>query len=387
MRPFTVGNAAHHRSGTGLSLSLARAIVEAHGGAPELASDGPGRGALRQRAAAPGVAVRGRRGGAADGRHHRLGGLADRDRADAGDGLDLGARAARGAACDVYAKDFKRVVELERVRRQALEAAQLQLERYATDLNQATRAERERARHGGDAQRRALSLVMRVAGLTHAPTLAHQSRMEGYVLVLTRRLGWSVADTYALAAAAELHDLGLCKVPLAILDQADPLDVPSLEVLRRHPVSGAELLAGDDSPFGALARSVARHHHERWDGSGYPGRHRRPGHPAAGAHRGGGRRLRPARHAALPRRAEPRRGAPRAARRRPQEPAAALRPGRARRLRAVARGLRSRVAPAHRGGERAALSARRATTSTRCARRGRTRGRGQGRQGLGSAGW
>jgi PAS domain S-box-containing protein/putative nucleotidyltransferase with HDIG domain len=91
----------------------------------------------------------------------------------------------------------------------------------------------------------------------------------------------AMADRFAAAAAlpgdvglalrwgAYLHDVGKVAVPDAILLKPGRLSDPEFEAIRRHPVVGAEIT--DDIGFlPAATRQVVRHHHERWDGAGYP---------------------------------------------------------------------------------------------------------------------
>lgn len=78
-------------------------------------------------------------------------------------------------------------------------------------------------------------------------------------------------DPFALAEllfAAELHDLGKSALPRAILRKRGPLDEAEWDHVRRHPGLGAEMLAG--VPGLAPVGWVVQHHHERWDGTGYP---------------------------------------------------------------------------------------------------------------------
>lgn len=79
-------------------------------------------------------------------------------------------------------------------------------------------------------------------------------------------LGRGAADT--IAQAGLLHDLGKIGVPEGILRKPGPLSDDEWEIMRRHPVTGAQIVAPleffDD---GAV---IVRHHHERLDGSGYP---------------------------------------------------------------------------------------------------------------------
>lgn len=73
-----------------------------------------------------------------------------------------------------------------------------------------------------------------------------------------------------LAAAALLHDLGLHDLPAGLIDQPGPLTSEQRRQMQQHPVAGAARLAGIDSPGAAVMREVCLHHHERFDGRGYP---------------------------------------------------------------------------------------------------------------------
>ncbi len=65
-----------------------------------------------------------------------------------------------------------------------------------------------------------------------------------------------------------LHDVGKLRVPDRVLLKPGKLDEAEWALIRQHPMWGEQLLMGDDG-F-ALARRIARWHHENWDGSGYP---------------------------------------------------------------------------------------------------------------------
>ena len=77
-------------------------------------------------------------------------------------------------------------------------------------------------------------------------------------------------DADLIAEAARLHDLGKVSLPDSILLKAGPLTPEERAVMQQHTTHGAELLAGGNSRVLTLAQSIALHHHERWDGSGYP---------------------------------------------------------------------------------------------------------------------
>jgi putative two-component system response regulator len=75
-----------------------------------------------------------------------------------------------------------------------------------------------------------------------------------------------------LAFAARLHDVGKIAIPDEILFRRGPLEESDWALVRRHTEVGAQILTGSSSPLVELAEQIARSHHERWDGQGYPDR-------------------------------------------------------------------------------------------------------------------
>jgi len=71
--------------------------------------------------------------------------------------------------------------------------------------------------------------------------------------------------------AARLHDIGKIGVPDAILLKPEKLNDAEQHIMRTHTTVGAELLSKSNIPHMQMAEEIARHHHEWWDGSGYPG--------------------------------------------------------------------------------------------------------------------
>ena len=71
-----------------------------------------------------------------------------------------------------------------------------------------------------------------------------------------------------LGVGLMLHDIGKIAIPSQVLQKPGQLDDEEWELMRRHPLTGVEMLPGD--AIGARAKSVVRSHHERWDGGGYP---------------------------------------------------------------------------------------------------------------------
>lgn len=99
-------------------------------------------------------------------------------------------------------------------------------------------------------------------------TEGHCARLANYAADLGRDLGLPDEDIVALRRGGVLHDIGKIAVPDAILRKPGPLDAEETAILHRHPVAGEQICR----PLRTLYRvlPIIRHHHEHWNGSGYP---------------------------------------------------------------------------------------------------------------------
>jgi polar amino acid transport system substrate-binding protein len=118
------------------------------------------------------------------------------------------------------------------------------------------------------AQEETVLLLAAAAEAHDGATGRHLQRVEALVKALARELGHSEQEAAALGMAAVLHDIGKLFVPETVLARAGPLDDAGWELMKRHTTLGQQFLAGHTG-F-ELAARIARHHHERWDGAGYP---------------------------------------------------------------------------------------------------------------------
>ena len=96
----------------------------------------------------------------------------------------------------------------------------------------------------------------------------HIEQITGYALLLAGYLDWSAKRISTLRFAAILHDIGKIHIPASILFKPGALDPAEWELVHRHPVTSAEMIK--DVPFLLDCVPIVRHHHERWDGKGYP---------------------------------------------------------------------------------------------------------------------
>lgn len=101
-------------------------------------------------------------------------------------------------------------------------------------------------------------------------TGAHIWRMAAFSGALARAALWNVDDAVTLELAATMHDMGKVGIPHAILRKPGKLEPEEWKVMKRHAEIGHDILSKGSSPVFTLAADIARHHHERWDGTGYP---------------------------------------------------------------------------------------------------------------------
>ena len=97
----------------------------------------------------------------------------------------------------------------------------------------------------------------------------HIRRVQDNSVRLANALGVTdEAEIQALKAASLLHDVGKISVPEHILNKPGRLTAPELEIMRRHAPVGADILSVIGFPYPVVP--IVRHHHENWDGTGYP---------------------------------------------------------------------------------------------------------------------
>lgn len=98
----------------------------------------------------------------------------------------------------------------------------------------------------------------------------HIIRMSKMSAALAHRAGLPSDECELILNASPMHDIGKIGIPDAILLKPGRLTADEWEIMRTHTTIGAEILSGHDSTLMNMARAIALHHHEKWDGSGYP---------------------------------------------------------------------------------------------------------------------
>jgi PAS domain S-box-containing protein len=145
---------------------------------------------------------------------------------------------------------------------------QAQLQAYAKDVRESFGRELRRAR---ELELSYFHTVRALAAAVEAKddyTGAHIQRVHQIGLLLAKAVAPAEVDNPQLAYGFLLHDIGKLSVPDAVLRKPGPLTDAEWMLMRRHPEAGARIL--DAVPFLDRAVDVVLHHHERWDGRGYP---------------------------------------------------------------------------------------------------------------------
>ncbi len=122
------------------------------------------------------------------------------------------------------------------------------------------------------AERELLEQIFAEAGRDAEDVVLHSLRVGMLSEAIARELGAGEEAALLLRRAAVLHDIGKVAIPQDILEKPGLLRDDEIEASKLHTLVGADLLSDSSLPVMRLARMVALHHHERWDGSGYPDR-------------------------------------------------------------------------------------------------------------------
>lgn len=174
-------------------------------------------------------------------------------------GLEMGAR-------DFIRKPFRAAVMIKRIDR-VLELNLLQKHLQSEVARQTAVAEERRKRM----EEMSLKMVDTLAVTLEAKdayTNGHSSRVADYSVMIAKQLGWDEERIDKLKRAALLHDIGKIGVPDEVLNKAGRLTDEEYAVIKSHTVVGSDILETIETL--EFARIVANHHHERYDGKGYP---------------------------------------------------------------------------------------------------------------------
>jgi len=144
-----------------------------------------------------------------------------------------------------------------------------QLLAYAHDLDHVVQTERAQRRLLEHAYRQTVTALTDALEARSEATGHHALRVHRYALELTEAVEPDLLEDASLEYGFLLHDVGKIGIPDSVLEKPGPLSPDEVGLMRRHPLIGADLLS-DVPLLDGEGLQVVRHHHERWDGTGYP---------------------------------------------------------------------------------------------------------------------
>src|SRR2546423_1236178 len=112
--------------------------------------------------------------------------------------------------------------------------------------------------------------LLEMIGLMHPETLDHSHRVAMRAEAVARLIGLSAEEVRAIRVAGLLHDVGKVTIDSRLLDKPGALEPHEMDEIRKHPGRSQRIVAS--VPLPRIAVDAIRHHHERFDGNGYPDR-------------------------------------------------------------------------------------------------------------------
>jgi putative nucleotidyltransferase with HDIG domain len=108
----------------------------------------------------------------------------------------------------------------------------------------------------------------RMIELWDQSAVEHSRRVARVAVQLARKSGWSGRELVLLEWGALLHDMGKVCIPASIILREGPLSEKEWDIVKRHPIFGAEMIK--PVQIMQFSADIVQCHHENWDGSGYP---------------------------------------------------------------------------------------------------------------------
>ena len=181
---------------------------------------------------------------------------------------ELKARALQIGATDLLNKPVPREDLLARLQNS------IKLKTYLDEItdhkNQLEQRVYERTRELEETRLQVIHRLGRAAEYKDNETGMHVIRMSKYSEALGLKYGLSAVECKLILDAAPMHDIGKIGIPDKVLLKPGKLDPEEWAIMKAHVDIGVDILSGDDSELIKTARTIALHHHEKWDGSGYP---------------------------------------------------------------------------------------------------------------------
>ncbi len=129
---------------------------------------------------------------------------------------------------------------------------------------------KERTAQLNDSRQEIIRRLGHAAEFKDNETGLHTIRMSHYSKFIAQAFSEDQEWVELIYQASPMHDVGKIGIPDAVLLKPGKLDDAEWEIMRKHPQFGADIIGEHTSPLLHTAYEIALHHHEKWDGSGYP---------------------------------------------------------------------------------------------------------------------
>jgi cyclic di-GMP phosphodiesterase len=182
--------------------------------------------------------------------------------------FDTAVEAIRRGTFDFLTKPYKPVQLLHAVNKAVRHYQLTQVEKnYKRELEKTVKEQTQKIRL---ASRETISRLVAAAEYRDDDTGAHIVRIGLICHRIAERLGMPEAYCDDITFASQMHDVGKIGIPDSILLKPGALTAEEFEIIKSHTVIGEKILSGSANANIRMAALIARTHHERWDGSGYP---------------------------------------------------------------------------------------------------------------------
>ncbi|MEO8038265.1 MAG: HD domain-containing phosphohydrolase [Betaproteobacteria bacterium] len=181
---------------------------------------------------------------------------------------DYKLRALNAGAKDFISKPFDLIEIFTRIRN-LLEVRLLHRELRAQNEILEQRVE-ARTAELGESYREAIYTIARAAEYKDEDTGSHIKRVAHSCRELAHSLGMTGEFCDTIFHASPMHDVGKMGIPDNILSKQGALSAEEWAIMKTHAAVGAAILSDGRSPYLRMGKDIAHHHHERWDGGGYP---------------------------------------------------------------------------------------------------------------------
>lgn len=182
--------------------------------------------------------------------------------------LDMALEAIKKGTFDFLIKPYRPVQLIHTVKKAVRYRWLTQMEKnYRLELE---RAVRQKTREIKETSKETILRLMIAAEYRDDDTGAHIGRIGRYCRLTAALLGMPEVFSESIALAGQMHDVGKIGISDGILLKPGSLTAEEFEIMKSHTLIGEKILSGSTNTNIRMAAAIARSHHERWDGSGYP---------------------------------------------------------------------------------------------------------------------